>query len=159
MGGLNWQQGEAPSSGGSALIGISLTLSVLQILFVTARFYTRSLQHTQPSADDYVMLIALVCILRVDSVNVSPLMVRICRLEASPKPSSILFVSFGATHYSKEKRLTPGSGWGSRTRASCRRSCLSAPEYYSDEKGKYPPFHRVKTSLIRSTGNFRSRNA
>ncbi|KAJ5663829.1 hypothetical protein N7507_004560 [Penicillium longicatenatum] len=68
MGGINWQQGEAPSSGGSALIGISLSLSVLQILFVTARFYTRSLQHTQPSADDYVMLIALVCILRIGSL-------------------------------------------------------------------------------------------
>lgn len=65
MGGLNWQQGEALSYGGSALISVSLTLSVLQIFFVIARFYTRSLQHTQCGADDYMMLVALVCMLRI----------------------------------------------------------------------------------------------
>ncbi|KAJ5806215.1 uncharacterized protein N7503_003817 [Penicillium pulvis] len=60
MGGINWQQGEALSTGGSALIGVSLTLSVIQILFVIARFYTHSLQHTKCGADDYVMLVALI---------------------------------------------------------------------------------------------------
>ncbi|KAJ5628291.1 hypothetical protein N7490_010519 [Penicillium lividum] len=59
MGGIDWQQGATPSTGGSALIGVSVTLSVLQIFFVIARFYTRSLQHTQCGADDYVMLVAL----------------------------------------------------------------------------------------------------
>lgn len=67
MGGMNWQQGEALSTGGSALIGVSMTLSVIQILFVIARFYTHSLQHTKCGADDYVMLIALVCVLRADT--------------------------------------------------------------------------------------------
>lgn len=67
MGGINWQQGEALSHSGSALIGVSLTLSVLQILFVIARFYTRSLQHTQFGADDFMMLVALVCIFRIDT--------------------------------------------------------------------------------------------
>ncbi|KAJ5936369.1 hypothetical protein N7454_005004 [Penicillium verhagenii] len=59
MGGINSQQVLTPSSGGSALIGVGVTLSVLQIIFVVARFYTRSLQHTQYGADDYVMLVAL----------------------------------------------------------------------------------------------------
>lgn len=67
MGGINWQQGEALSTGGTALIGVSLTLSVIQILFVIARFYTHSLQHTKCGADDYVMLVAMVCVLRVET--------------------------------------------------------------------------------------------
>ncbi|KAJ6109661.1 hypothetical protein N7486_001896 [Penicillium sp. IBT 16267x] len=59
MGGTDWHQGEPPSTSGSALIGVALSLSVLQILFVAARFYTRTLQHTQCGADDYLILVAL----------------------------------------------------------------------------------------------------
>ncbi|KAJ5675817.1 hypothetical protein N7462_008714 [Penicillium macrosclerotiorum] len=52
--------GSSPSSnGGNALVGVSVALSVMQIVFVAARFYTRYMQRTKCGADDYVMLVAL----------------------------------------------------------------------------------------------------
>jgi hypothetical protein len=49
-----------PSDGGSALIIVSVVLSVVQIVFVAARFYTRYMQRMKCGLDDYVMLFALV---------------------------------------------------------------------------------------------------
>lgn len=57
--------GSIPSDDVPALIGASIALSVLQIVFVAARFCTRYLQQMRYGADDYVILIALVCILSV----------------------------------------------------------------------------------------------
>lgn len=53
--------GSDPSDGGSALVGVSIALSVVQIFFVAVRFLTRYLQRTRCGADDYVILVALVC--------------------------------------------------------------------------------------------------
>lgn len=53
--------GRIPSEGGAALIGVSIGLSILQIVFVAARFYTRYFQQARCGIDDYVILIALVC--------------------------------------------------------------------------------------------------
>lgn len=53
--------GSIPSDGGSSLVRASIALSVLQIVFVAARFYTRYWRRTRCGADDYVILIALVC--------------------------------------------------------------------------------------------------
>lgn len=50
----------SPSDGGEALIIVSVVLSVLQIVFVAARFYTRYMQRMRCGLDDYVMLLALV---------------------------------------------------------------------------------------------------
>lgn len=51
-----------PSNGGNALVGVAVALSVVQILFVAARFYTRYLQRVKFGVDDYIVLIALVCL-------------------------------------------------------------------------------------------------
>lgn len=51
-----------PSDNGNTLVGVSIALSVLQIGLVAARFYTRRLQRERYGWDDWVMLIALVCI-------------------------------------------------------------------------------------------------
>lgn len=49
---------------GLCLMGVSIAMSVLQIIFVVLRFYTRRcLQREKYSSDDWVMLIALVGIL------------------------------------------------------------------------------------------------
>lgn len=53
--------GSDPSDGGSALVGVSIVLSIVQIFFVVLRFVTRYMQRTRCGADDYVILIALVC--------------------------------------------------------------------------------------------------
>lgn len=47
---------------GEGLLGVSIALSVLQIVLVAARFYTRRLQREHFGSDDWVMLIALVCV-------------------------------------------------------------------------------------------------
>ncbi|KAJ5180444.1 hypothetical protein N7492_003654 [Penicillium capsulatum] len=53
--------GFQPTHGGNVLFGVGVSLSVLQIAFVVARFYTRYLLRTRCGVDDYVILIALVC--------------------------------------------------------------------------------------------------
>ncbi|KAJ6013971.1 hypothetical protein N7540_008562 [Penicillium herquei] len=60
MGGTGWEAGEQPSNGGTGLIAACVALSVLQILFVAAKFYTRSMQNTRYGADEWVMLVALI---------------------------------------------------------------------------------------------------
>jgi len=50
------------SDNGNTLVGVSIALSVLQIGLVAARFYTRRLQRERYGWDDWVMLIALVCV-------------------------------------------------------------------------------------------------
>lgn len=57
----------APSDGGKALIIVSVVLSVVQIVFVVARFYTRYMQRVKCGIDDYVMLFALVRIVPHDA--------------------------------------------------------------------------------------------
>ncbi|KAJ5088212.1 hypothetical protein N7456_011828 [Penicillium angulare] len=59
MGGSDWQEAQHPSTSGSGLIAACIILSVIQILFVAARFYTRYMQNAKCGADDYVMLVAL----------------------------------------------------------------------------------------------------
>ncbi|KAJ5286833.1 hypothetical protein N7478_002519 [Penicillium angulare] len=59
MGGTDWQEAQHPSGSGSGLIAACIILSVIQILFVAARFYTRFMQKARCGADDYVMLVAL----------------------------------------------------------------------------------------------------
>ncbi|CEO58611.1 hypothetical protein PMG11_03322 [Penicillium brasilianum] len=49
----------SPSDGGKTLIIVCVVLSVFQIVFVAARFYTRYMQRMRCGLDDYVMLIAL----------------------------------------------------------------------------------------------------
>ncbi|KAF3398607.1 hypothetical protein F1880_005661 [Penicillium rolfsii] len=49
----------SPSGGGTALIIVSVVLSVVQIVFVAARFYTRYMQRMKCGPDDWVMLFAL----------------------------------------------------------------------------------------------------
>ena len=56
----SWQKGQQPSSSGTRLIAACIALSILQIIFVAAKFYTRYFQNMRFGADDYVMLIALV---------------------------------------------------------------------------------------------------
>lgn len=56
-----------PSDGGTALIIVSVVLSVAQIVFVAARFYTRYMQRMKCGIDDYVMLFALVRIVPRDA--------------------------------------------------------------------------------------------
>ena len=56
-----WQEGQHPSEGGTGLIAVCIAFSVIEILFVGARFYTRYMQNARYTADDYVMLVALVC--------------------------------------------------------------------------------------------------
>jgi hypothetical protein len=51
-----------PSGGGNSLLGVSVALSVLQIVFVASRFYTRRLQRQRYGWDDWIMLFALVCV-------------------------------------------------------------------------------------------------
>jgi hypothetical protein len=51
------------SPDGLCLMGVSIAMSVLQIIFVALRFYTRRLQREKYGWDDWVMLIALVCTL------------------------------------------------------------------------------------------------
>ena len=63
MGDPGWQEGDPLSHDGTFLIRLTITLSVLQIFFVVARFYTRYMQHMHCGADDYVILVALVRIL------------------------------------------------------------------------------------------------
>lgn len=53
--------GSDPSDGGSALVAVSIVLSIVQFIFVALRFLTRYTQGTRYGADDYVILIALVC--------------------------------------------------------------------------------------------------
>lgn len=60
MGEEHWVNYKAPSDGGTALIIVSVVLSVVQIVFVAARFYTRYMQRMRCGLDDYVMLCALV---------------------------------------------------------------------------------------------------
>lgn len=56
---------------GKGLLGVSVVLSVLQIVLVAARFYTRRLQREQFGCDDWVMLVALVCVffMHLNSLN------------------------------------------------------------------------------------------
>ncbi|KAJ5702863.1 hypothetical protein N7488_010411 [Penicillium malachiteum] len=60
MGGTGWESGEQPSNGGTGLIAACVALSVIQIIFVAAKFYTRSMQNTRYGADEWVMLVALI---------------------------------------------------------------------------------------------------
>ncbi|KAJ5166596.1 uncharacterized protein N7482_005377 [Penicillium canariense] len=60
MGEARWVDSKTPfSDGGVALITVSVVLSVVQMVFVAARFYTRYMQRMRCGLDDYVMLIAL----------------------------------------------------------------------------------------------------
>lgn len=45
---------------GQQLVGVSIAIAVIQILVVSARFYTRYLQHTAFWLDDYLIIPALV---------------------------------------------------------------------------------------------------
>jgi hypothetical protein len=46
---------------GDALIGVAAAIAAVQILFVAARFYTRFMLRTKVGLDDYLVLLALVC--------------------------------------------------------------------------------------------------
>jgi hypothetical protein len=54
--------GDQQPYGGNALVGVAVTIAVVQILFVVARFYTRFTQRMKICVDDYLILLALVCI-------------------------------------------------------------------------------------------------
>ncbi|KAJ5082052.1 hypothetical protein N7532_011095 [Penicillium argentinense] len=61
MGDNRWVDKSSPcSSGGNALIGVSIALSIVQIIFVAARFLTRYMQRIRFGLDDYMILIALI---------------------------------------------------------------------------------------------------
>jgi len=47
---------------GNALVGAAISIAVVQIVFVAAKFYTRSMQRMKICFDDYLILLALVCI-------------------------------------------------------------------------------------------------
>lgn len=86
--------GHVSSDGGAPLVGVSIALSVLQIVFVAARFYTRFVQRVRCGVDDYVILFALVCMLPIVSpLNILILILSPIRLEVSPRRLSILSVS------------------------------------------------------------------
>jgi hypothetical protein len=81
----------SPSDGGKALIIVCVVLSVVQIVFVAARFYTRYMQRMRCGIDDYVMLLALVrqfaAYFHAEAILIltfSPL-----RLETWPRQSSL----------------------------------------------------------------------
>ena len=48
---------------GDQLIGVSITIAILQTIIVGARFYTRHWQRLATGIDDYLMIPALVSLL------------------------------------------------------------------------------------------------
>lgn len=84
-----------PSDGGRALIIVCVVLSVVQIVFVAARFYTRYMQRMKCGIDDYVMLLALVRIVPHDVPpgNISANALPLHRLEAWQEQSFLSSVS------------------------------------------------------------------
>jgi hypothetical protein len=46
---------------GDQLIGVSITMVILQIIIVIARFYTRYMQRIAIGIDDYLIVPAVVC--------------------------------------------------------------------------------------------------
>ena len=68
--GINWISGDKEPYGANILVGAAISIAVIQILFVAARFYTRFMQKVKVGIDDYLILLALVChIKRVDVVE------------------------------------------------------------------------------------------
>lgn len=59
---MGWSQGNPPSQNGQALIATGISLSVVVVVFAIARFYTRRLQRIKFGVDDWVFLIAVVCL-------------------------------------------------------------------------------------------------
>lgn len=108
--------GHVPSDGGAPLVGVSIALSVLQIVFVAARFYTRFVQRVRCGVDDYVILFALVCMLPIVSpLNILILILSPIRLEVSPRRLSILSVSTALLFTGQPMKLISFSGRSCRT--------------------------------------------
>ncbi|KAJ5340908.1 hypothetical protein N7541_010032 [Penicillium brevicompactum] len=59
MMGVDWSPGNRDPRGGNALLGAAIGIAVVQILFVTARFFTRFIQRMKIGVDDYLILFAL----------------------------------------------------------------------------------------------------
>jgi hypothetical protein len=78
-----------PSGGGNSLLGVSVALSVLQIVFVASRFYTRRLQRQRYGWDDWVMLFALVCVLNIQNISMLILSSRWGILQRQSSTSSV----------------------------------------------------------------------
>lgn len=108
--------GHVPSDGGAPLVDVSIALSVLQIVFVAARFYTRFVQRMRCGLDDYVILFALVCILpSVAHLNILILIWSPIRSEVSPRRLSILSVSTALLFPGQTMKLISSSGQSRRT--------------------------------------------
>lgn len=58
--GLGWVPGDREPYGGNALVGAAIGISVVLVLFVAARFWTRFMQRVKIGLDDYLILLALV---------------------------------------------------------------------------------------------------
>ncbi|CAG8035069.1 unnamed protein product [Penicillium salamii] len=57
--GLGWVPGDREPYGGNALVGAAIGISVVLVLFVAARFWTRFMQRVKIGLDDYLILLAL----------------------------------------------------------------------------------------------------
>ncbi|OQE44128.1 hypothetical protein PENCOP_c002G05733 [Penicillium coprophilum] len=55
----NWAWDPQHPCSGSALVGANIAITVLQIVFVAARLYTRFMQRAKAGADDYLILLTL----------------------------------------------------------------------------------------------------
>ncbi|KAJ5356438.1 hypothetical protein N7517_011047 [Penicillium concentricum] len=58
--GASWVPDQQRPYSGGPLVGAIIAITILQIVFVAARFYTRFMQRAKIGADDYLILLALV---------------------------------------------------------------------------------------------------
>jgi hypothetical protein len=101
----SWVPDHQQPYNGNVLVGATIAITILQIVFVAARFYTRFLQRAKIGLDDYLILLALVRIPGYCYLNT--IMLMSCYLGCkSGKISDLYFLCAPSNQLKERQRLT-----------------------------------------------------